>query len=283
MKKTLLLTIALLLSAGIFAQDNNILLKETFDETSLPQGWMVFGQGGGNWRISQTNKAGSECNELMLDFDPSITGTSRLVTKSVSLKDVESVAVSFKHYLDNFSGTSKIGIATTSDNGITWNEAWSQTYSQTGYYIVNEVVSTHDMGKNNVKFCLFFEGDSYNLYSWHFDDLEIFVQQNLDLRITSIDVPEIVEAGITEIKFTVQNIGKETVKSFTIETKDIADSYSNKTYSETYEAELAPFETRQFTLKNVFNLNPGNYNIPITINEVNDIDDNNDSNDNLSK
>ena len=195
MKKTLLLTLALLLSFAVFAQEKNVLVKESFDSTKLPQGWLVYGSGTPNWRISLTDRAGGECNELMLYFDPGFNDVSYFATKSKSLKDVESVAVSFKHYLDNFSGSSKIGIATSSDNGKTWNVAWSKTYSQTGNYLVNEVVSTPDMGKSNVKFALFFEGNSYNLYSWHFDDLEIFVQKDLDLRIVSIDIPEIIEAA----------------------------------------------------------------------------------------
>ena len=283
MKKTLLLTLALLLSFTILAQEKKVFVKENFDSTTLPQGWMVYGIGTPNWKISLTDRAGGECNELMLYFDPGFNGASYFAYKSKSLKEVDEVAVSFKHYLDNFSGSSRIGIATSSDNGKTWNEAWSNTYSQTGNYIINEVISTPDMGKSNVKFALFFEGDSYNLYSWHFDDLEIFVQENLDLRIVSIDIPEIAEAGETEVKFTVQNIGKETVNSFTIESPNITDNYCGTTYPETFETELAPFETKQFTLKNTFNLNPGNYNIPITITEVNGNSDNDITDNYLSK
>ena len=283
MKKVLLLTIALILSVSIFAQERSFLVKETFDSTKLPSGWSVYDSGTPNWKISLTNRAGGECNELMLYFDPGFNGVSHLAFKSVNLKNIESVAVSFKHYLDNFSGSSKIGIATSSDNGRTWSEAWSQTYSQTGKYVVNEVISTPDMGKSNVKFCIFFEGDSYNLYSWHFDDIEIFTQENLDLRMVSIDVPEIIEAGETEVKFTVQNIGKETVSSFQIETSNIADSYCGTTDAQTFETALAPFETKQFTLKNTFNLNPGDYSLPINITKVNGSADNDESNNSMTK
>ena len=283
MKKVLLLTLALILSVSIFAQERSFLVKETFDSTKLPSGWSVYDSGTPNWKISLTNRAGGECNELMLYFDPGFDGVSHLAFKSVNLKNIESVAVSFKHYLDNFSGSSKIGIATSSDNGRTWSEAWSQTYSKTGQYVVNEVVSTADMGKSNVKFCIFFEGNSYNLYSWHFDDIEIFTQENLDLRMVSIDVPEIIEAGETEVKFTVQNIGKETINSFQIETSNIADSYCGTTDAQTFETALAPFETKQFTLKNTFNLNPGDYSLPINITKVNGSADNDESNNSMTK
>ena len=263
-----------------FSQERSMIISETFD--TMPEGWLVYGGGGSNWKISQTNKAGGECNELMFYFDPSVIGTSRFASRSKSLKNVESVAVSFKHYLDNFSGSSTIGIATSSDSGMTWNVAWSQSYSQTGQYVVNEVVSTPDMGKPNVKFCLFFEGDSYNIYSWHFDDLEIFSQENLDIRVLSIDVPEIIEAGETEIKFTVQNIGKETITSFDVNTANIADNYCGTMEPIRFETELKPLETKQFTLAS-FYLNPGEYNIPVNIVNVNGTNDDDDSNNYLSK
>ena len=271
------------MSASILAQERAILIRETFDSTDMPKGWSVYGPGGSNWRISQTNKAGSECNELMLYFSPGFEGTSRLVAKSKNLKGIESVAISFKHYLDNFSGSSTIGIATSSDNGKTWNDAWSKTYSQTGRYTVNEVVSTPDMGKENVKFCLYFSGDSYNLYSWHFDDIEIFTQENLDMRILSIDVPEIVEDSDVEVKFTVQNIGKETVKSFNINYDNLEDKYCGIMIQKTIETELAPFEVKQFTLDNTFSLNPGSYKMTFEIEEINGNQDNDPSNNSLRK
>ena len=283
MKKTLLLTLALILSAVSFAQEKTILLNETFNSTSLPSGWLVYGPGSNNWKISLTNRAGSECNELMFYFDPAVNGISRLVTKSMNLKTVESVAISFKHYLDNFSGSNKIGIATSSDNGITWNEAWSQSYSKTGNYIVNEVISTPDFGKANVKFCIYFEGDSYNIYSWHFDDLEIFTQKDIDIRMLSIDIPEIIEAGDTQVKFTVQNIGKETIKSFEVKSFNIADNYCGTLNTQTFETELAPFETKQFTFEHVFTLNPGDYTIPMEIISVNGTTDNDNNDNSLSK
>ena len=86
MKKTLLLTLALLLSFAVFAQEKNVLVKESFDSTKLPQGWLVYGSGTPNWRISLTDRAGGECNELMLYFDPGFNDVSYFATKSKSLQ-----------------------------------------------------------------------------------------------------------------------------------------------------------------------------------------------------
>ena len=55
-----------------------------------------------------------------------------------------------------------------------------------------QLISTPDMGKDNVLFSIFYEGASYTMNGWYFDDLQISTQDNLDLEIVSIDVPEMI-------------------------------------------------------------------------------------------
>ena len=282
MKKTLLFVLALLLSTAMFAQNRASLLHETFDGSSMPEGWTINGLGTSNWSIVHSNKAGGDANELKINYYPSFDGISRVVMTPVNLTDVESVVVSFKHYLDNFSGAHNIGIATSSD-GSTWNTGWSQTYNSTGGGSVSELISTPDMGKENVYFCIYYEGYSYNINDWYFDDIEIFTQENLDLKLVSIDVPNIVNAGVTEVPFTVQNMGATTIESFTIETVDISADYCGTTNPQTFETNLAPFEIAQFTLQISFDLNPGTYNIPIDIIDVNGTVDDDTNNNGMDK
>lgn len=282
MKKTLLFVLALLLSTAMFAQNRASLLHETFDGTDMPEGWTINGLGTSNWSIVHSNKAGGDANELKINYYPSFNGISRVVMTPVNLTDIESVVVSFKHYLDNFSGAHNIGIATSSD-GSTWNTGWSQTYNSTGGGSVSELISTPDMGKENVYFCIYYEGYSYNINDWYFDDIEIFTQENLDLKLVSIDVPNIVNAGVTEVPFTVQNMGATTIESFTIETVDISADYCGTTDPQTFETNLAPFEIAQFTLQISFDLNPGTYNIPIDITDVNGTVDDDTNNNGMDK
>ena len=282
MKKTLLFVLALLLSTAMFAQNRASLLHETFDGTDMPEGWTINGLGTSNWSIVHSNKAGGDANELKINYYPSFNGISRVVMTPINLTDVESVIVSFKHYLDNFSGAHNIGIATSSD-GSTWNTGWSQTYNSTGGGSVSELISTPDMGKENVYFCIYYEGYSYNINDWYFDDIEIFTQENLDLKLVSIDVPNIVNAGVTEVSFTVQNMGATTVEQFTIETVDISADYCGTTDPQTFETNLAPFEIAQFTLQISFDLNPGTYNIPIDIIDVNGTVDDDTNNNGMDK
>ena len=281
MKKTLLFVLALLLSTAMFAQNRASLLHETFDGSSMPEGWTINGLGTSNWSIVHSNKAGGDANELKINYYPSFNGISRVVMTPVNLTDIESVIVSFKHYLDNFSGAHNIGIATSSD-GSTWNTGWSQTYNSTGGGSVSELISTPDMGKENVYFCIYYEGYSYNINDWYFDDIDIFTQENLDLKLVSIDVPSVVNAGVTEMSFTLQNMGATTVESFTIETK-VIDGSTQTTETETFETNLAPFESAQFTIGTTYNVYPGTYEVPFEITEVNGTPDDDASNNLLIK
>lgn len=284
MKKTLFLALALLLSAAVFAQNREMFVNESFNGSGMPEGWTISGMGVGNWSISSTNKAGGEANELMLYWNPNFNGISRVITTPVNLTGIDNVVVSLKHCLDNYQGPHTIGVATSSDNGTTWNTGWSQSYDISEAYTVQEVITTPDMGKENVLFCIYYEGNSYNINNWYFDDIIIFSQENLDLQLVSIDVPSVVNAGQLDVKFTVKNLGVETIESFTIESVDISsDDDCGTMEPETFETNLAPFETAQFTMGVTFNLNPGTYSLPISVVQVNGIADDDMSNNNLNK
>ena len=284
MKKTLLFVLALLLSTAMFAQNRATLIDETFSGTDMPEGWTITGQGTGNWSISPSNKSGGEANELHLYWTPNFNGISRVVTTPVNLTGIESVIVSFKHYLDNYTGAHTIGVATSSDNGTTWNTGWSQTYNSSQAYSVQEAITTPDMGKENVLFCVYYEGNSYNLNNWFFDDIFIFKQENLDLQLVSIDIPSTVSAGEREIQFTVRNLGATTVESFEILGEDIGGDDNCGTMSpETFEVMLAPFESAKLTMEQTMLLIPGSYNFPLEIISVNGTTDDDLTNNSLDK
>lgn len=277
MKKTLLLSLMLLFATATFAQTRASFVSESFDSKDFPEGWSIQGLGtSGSWSISSSNNAGGSPNELMLYYNPAFNGVSRIVMNTVDLTNVESVVVQFKHYLDNYSGSHLIGIATSSDGGTTWNTGWSQNYELTGTNVVNQVITTPDMGKANVQFCMFYEGNSYNVNSWCFDDFEIFVQEEFDLKVVSIDIPEIIPAGETDIVFTVQNIGKSIVNYFE------AEIYCNDwctPITVIVDQTLSPFEKKQINLSNyspeqlIAEYSYGYYNVSVNILNVDGNDD----------
>ena len=208
MKKLLLVMLSLLIGSAMMAQSRTTLFEEHIDGTSMPAGWNIMGAGQNNWSVSPTNVAGGDANELLLSYAPTFNSTSRLVLPAVDLTGYESVVFSFRHYLDNYSGGHILGVATSSDNGATWNQGWQQNYSADGGHLVAEQITTPDMGKENVRFCVYYTGNSYNIDAWYFDDFEIFTMENADLKLTKVLVPSIVANGApTNVGFEVINHG----------------------------------------------------------------------------
>ena len=249
MKKSLLLTFALLFSIASFAQNRASLLHETFDGTDMPEGWYVDNHAA-NWSISTSAKSGGLPNEICMNWAPEFNGTSRLVMPAFDFTNVSEVMVSFKHYHDNYIGENTIGIATSSDGGATWNTGWQQIYVEIAAFNENHTISTPDMGKPDVLMCIYFTGNSYLVNNWYFDDIEVFKQEELDLELVSIDVPNIIGTDYNDgISFTVRNTGLTTVTNFDVNMSlYYEDGY--ETYS--FDTNLAPFETAQFTIESAF-------------------------------
>ena len=283
MKKTLLLTIALLLSTVMFAQT---FVDENFNGSELPNGWTTSEVGINNWKISLTTYSGGDGNELKLSWDPKFEGVTRLITTPFNLSGVEEMVVSFKHFFDNFKDNEfvhTIGIATSSDNGATWNTGWSQEYTMTGVYDVKASFTTADMGKDNVIFSLFYEGVSQNMDNWFFDNFMIYKQSELDLKIIDIEIPNIIETSDREISFLVENLGTADVKSF--EAKIKVSSWETAAVA-TFEQDINNSEIVQVTYKDkTFNAIARNkpYSISVEILSVNGQDDENVSNNYIKK
>jgi hypothetical protein len=269
MKQTLLFAFAMLFATAMMAQNRAVLLQESFDDTSMPAGWSVAGLGLSNWSVSPTNNAGGAANEMHLTWSPQFNGLSRLVTPAVDLTGINSLVFSFKHALDNYTGNNIIGIATTSDGGTTWNEAWSQGYNTSNSWTVSQEISTPDMGQANVQFCIFFNGNSYNINDWYFDDIMVFTLENLDLAITSPTLPDFIGSGETAFGINVFNFGATTVTSVeaTYEVEGM------EPITETFEVEIPSLGSETLIFPTTTLLSPGTYNVAYSINLVNGQED----------
>lgn len=278
MKKAFLLVIALIVCNTIFAQNRAILLRETFDSNELPEGWSTSNPGADNWVISETNKSGGDANELKLCPTPQSTGYIRIITSPVNLSGLSEAVFSFRHYFDRKTVGGSIGVATSSNNGTTWSQAWTHTYSAAGNYTVVETFSTPDMGKDNVLFCIYYLGNTNNINGWYFDELEIMVTEEIDAKMESIDIPELVPAGNNDVIFSVQNVGQNVVNSF-----EASYEINGVVVSQTFETEIEQFATKQFTFDEQIFLAPGNYTATVNITSVNGEEDQNMLNNSFSK
>lgn len=266
----------MLLTTAMFAQNRAILLNETFNTSTVPTGWEVYGGGSSNWSIENSNKAGGEANELQFYYAPRYIGQSYMSMGVFDFTDISSVIVSFSHYYERYStmATPTIGIATSSDNGATWNIGWSQSYGETGKYIINEVVTSSDMGKADVKVALFFDGDSDDINFWCFDNIMMYVQEENDVNLNKINVNKSLGIGETDITFSVSNLGLNTIE--TLEARYQIEG--QETITETFQVDIETFEEEQITFDAPVYLYPGTYDLSIEITSINGTEDDDPSN-----
>lgn len=270
MRKTLLLALVLVLSTSIFAQNRLSFIRETFESDEIPSDWHVAGEGQGNWSIWPTNQAGGEKGgEIKLTWSPAFVGTARFVSPAISTTGIEEIVFAFKAFLDYYGQNDdcKLGIATTSDNGTTWNVAWEETYNYytQGQHTILQTVSTSDIGKENVQFCIYYSGDSNNLNAWYFDDIEVYTLDELNLSMLSTTFPGIVGIEANNLEFKVQNTGSSVVETFEA-SYQIDDETA---VVETFTSNLASSESDYFTFQTPIALYPGTYTITISILTVN--------------
>ena len=272
MKKFLLLTFALLLSVAIYAQSRISYIRETFDSEEIPEGWTIAELATENWSIWPTYQAGGDPGEIKLYWRPSFNGTTRLVSPAVNLTGIDEVVFSFKGFLDNYMDVPhQIGIATTSDGGTTWNVAWQDSFStgNQGQHSFIHNVSTPDIGKDNVKFCIFYTGDSQNMNGWYFDDIEVYTLDELNLSMLDINFPNIVGTEDNEVTFKVQNTGVNTIESFEAQYQIEGKSPVVETFTTNLESTVKA----DFTFEKELSLTPGTYSMTVTILKVNGSDD----------
>ena len=278
MKKTLLFAFVMLMSISVFAQTKATLINEHFDGSSMPSGWQAQDHTS-NWGLSSTSYAGGESKELMLNWTPQFNGTTHMMMPVVDLTGVTSVIVKFKHALDNYSGGHTIGIATSSDGGSTWHVGWQQNYSTSSSWTVSQTIATEDMGNSEVRFCLFYTGNSYNINYWYFDDIEIFTQENLDVQMSSIDVNSVISAGNRDVACTITNRGLTPVNQVRL----LYQLNNIQTVEEVFDVNIAPLASTQLTFTEQMSLVPDTYNLMVKVMAVNGVVDDDTTNDTMEK
>ena len=279
MKKCFLLVLPLFFAMTLQGQNRALLLSESFDGSIIPSGWTIAGMGQNNWSISETRNAGGEKNELMLEHNPTFIGISRFVSPALDLTGKSNVVVSFKHYLDNYSGSHTLGIATTSDGGATWNDAWSEIYNTDGRYEVRQIIETSDIGQANVQFCIYYSGNCLNIDYWYFDDIVIYNLEDSDGDLDAIEVPDLVTIGYNAVAFRLINKGSHVITS-------LEASYQfegHESVTETFETHMEPLAAETFTFNTPTFLEADNYLLTVNLLKVNGVTDDDPENNVLSK
>ena len=149
----------------------DVLLNIDFSNGTVPAGWSVYGLGQTNWTISSTANAGGATPELRFSWSPAFVGDSYLSSPPLNTTGMTELSLSFKHFVDWYSTTFTVGVATSADGGTTWTPAWSVSPTGNVGPETIETTITQNVGSANFQIALFFSGDSFEIDYWYIDNI----------------------------------------------------------------------------------------------------------------
>ncbi|NOX18705.1 MAG: Omp28-related outer membrane protein [Chlorobi bacterium] len=196
----------------LFALYANVLFGQTyvnefFDTTMPPPDWSIDGHSD-NWGISSTNKAGgASAPEAKLDDQPIFDGVTRLVTGHFDFSDISSIAIEFNEYINHWSGSFTVGVATRS-NGGDWVVQWQKNVTSDVPAEKIWINVDQDVSVSDFQICWFFDGNTDNLVGWYIDDIYVYQTFEHDARTNSVVNPGSMGTGNAFApEATVQNVG----------------------------------------------------------------------------
>lgn len=253
--------------------------EQDFSGTFPPAGWTVQGMGLTNWSGSATNNAGGLAPEGQMSWSPQFNGVSRFVSPEINTTGFTSLALQFKHFVDDYDGSGGYSVMLeTSPNGTDWTTAYSVTPTgNVGPETVTTLVST-GLGGTGFRIAITFSGNSYNLDYWFFDDVKLFETFTYDVSADVINI-----AGQLPVGILLEPTGKVTNNgtapaSFTAKLE--IKQGSNAVYTSTENVtNLAAF-TSEVVVFDVWNTVEGDYTAFLTVTLAGD---ENPANDMISK
>lgn len=140
-----------------------------FEFTNDLEGWQSVGpQGTANWYWSNTAHTSSYPGEAVFNGNPSFTGTSYLMSPEIPEPAGLDMAYEFQYFLDFNSDTATVGMAITTDNGVSWDSLW-------------EVNATGNLGpatgwseftaEGNFRIGFYYKGNSDNINYFYVDEV----------------------------------------------------------------------------------------------------------------
>lgn len=165
---------------GIQMTDGNksvkdILFYDDFSDSNMDD-WTVVGPGAGSWMIHNSNSAGGQAPQLILSWNSSFSGTSRLVSPIINTSGYTTLNLSLLQLINAFTDEgSWMAIETTSDGGVTWTQVWELYWDDiTNNYAAFDIVAlTTDVGSENFQFCFKYEDDNNVLGYWGIDNVKL--------------------------------------------------------------------------------------------------------------
>ena len=223
---TAFLFILHLCSTPIFGQ--TVLLSEDFTLGTLPVGWSQSTNAtDGGWLLGTNTSLQSTywsisshgnfiaTNDDACDCDKS---EDYLITPSLDLTGMSSVALQFQNYFDGgtlFGGTEVATVEYSLDNGTTWTILQTIVGVDNDQWDAQSISLNSLVGNSNVMIGFHYYDDFNWLFGWAIDDVKVIEVTGMDLAVSSLTVPSTQSTGSTNtITGVVTNIGLETIQSF---------------------------------------------------------------------
>jgi hypothetical protein len=278
MKKFTFLLLFFLIGFSAFSQKANVLFEQDFSDTNFPPtGWTIDGMPT-QWSRSATANAGGTAPEAKLAYTSANPATTRLISPVVNTTGVSSVLFSFNHFLDHYGAGYSVGVATRS-NGGSWNNVWTvNPTGNIGPEIKNITISNSDVGSSTFQVCLFLTGNFYQFDYWFMDNLKLFIPDNNDAQLESINTTQYNAAGNIDISCSMVNVGLNMITSvdfnYQIDDGPIVTETINglnvNTMGSFYHVFTTPWAA-----------SPGNYSLKVWVSNMNGLGDDDDTSNDL--
>jgi len=138
---------------------------------------------GNRWVISATAFAGGVADEMLFRYfsgsDPTVI-SSWVMSSPVDATYYTTINLSFKHFVDHFTGTYNLKLQTSTDQA-NWTDRW--TLSPTADVAANTVnVNLNVIAGQIFYFRFLFDGNVWNIDNWYIDD--ILLNGNVSIPVT---------------------------------------------------------------------------------------------------
>ncbi len=275
MKKFTFLLVGLLISLSAFSQNQRSteIFNEDFSSGVPPTGWTIDDMAA-QWSQESSANAGGTAPEAQLSW-VSGTHTTRLISPETDLTGVSTVLFSFKHFLNDYSGSGyTIGVATRSGGG-GWTDAWTVNPSgDIGPETKDLVITGGDVGASDFQVCVYLSGNMYNFDYWYIDDLILTQPDANDVALESINVPSYAEAGDVDIKCTFKNVGLSNVTSVDVNYQIDGGTTITETVGG---LNLQTADNHNYTFATPWTASAGDYTLDVWVSNINSSGDDDDT------
>lgn len=214
---------------------------------SIPLGWVTNEV---NWGVFNGNNAGGEAPEMVFWWQPETSGEFILTTPKIETQTFDSLILSFKHRINDFSSPGEFTLKVLAITPETTHilQQWQNPGSTDPATFTTLLTSEQGLGSNDFQLAWVFQGPTDNITQWDIDDILLREPGNVsetEILPKSFDFGQQVIGTLSQpATFTIRNIGGG-ILSISANDIEITGSDADAFILEniTTSVDLGPFET----------------------------------------